>query len=158
MEYVYCFLKGLNNNYQNICTHIFLLGPIPNISRVYSLIAQQEVALPLTPASTILFANNPNSFSHGRGRSNSKSPMLCTNYNKTNHTVDTFYFKHGFPPEYRTRNSKSSLDSKKPNNLKIHGDISKRDYRHFLLLLQQSKKYSQASNIGKHPTVDTRVI
>lgn len=40
MEYVSCFLKDLNKNYQNIHTKILLLDPIPNISSVYSLIVQ----------------------------------------------------------------------------------------------------------------------
>lgn len=40
IKYVTCFLKGLNGAYHNIHTQILLLDHMPNISRVYSLIAQ----------------------------------------------------------------------------------------------------------------------
>lgn len=38
MEYVSCFLKGLKENYHNIHTQILLIDPLPNISKVYSII------------------------------------------------------------------------------------------------------------------------
>lgn len=34
--------------------------------------------------------------------------MLCSHCNRNNHTIDTCYFKHGFPPGYRTRNQGST--------------------------------------------------
>lgn len=41
MEHVSCFLKGLNDNYHNIRSQIFLLDPLHVISRLYSIIVQQ---------------------------------------------------------------------------------------------------------------------
>ncbi|XP_058772848.1 uncharacterized protein LOC131646939 [Vicia villosa] len=135
MEYVTCFLKGLNDNYQNIRMQILLLDPLPSISRVYSLIAQQQVAP--TNNSTILYANSNNK---GKGRGNTKPSMVCTNCSKTNHTVDTCYFKHGFPPGYRNKNPKTTSEPKTSQPVDSAPNISKEDYQHLLQLLQQSRK------------------
>ncbi|XP_061353304.1 uncharacterized protein LOC133298081, partial [Gastrolobium bilobum] len=39
----------------------------------------------------------------GRGRGN--NTKLCTHCGRTNHTVDTCYKKHGFPPNFQSRNA-----------------------------------------------------
>ncbi|XP_058775326.1 uncharacterized protein LOC131649589 [Vicia villosa] len=108
MEYITYFLKGLNDNYQSIRTQILILDPLPPISRVYSLIAQQQI--PPASNSTILYANNNNS--KGRGHGSGKNSMVCTNCSKTNHTIETCYFKHGFPPGYLNKNPKSTTEQK----------------------------------------------
>ncbi|KAI5440027.1 hypothetical protein KIW84_025401 [Lathyrus oleraceus] len=132
MKYVSCFLKGLNDTYHNIHTQILLLDIIPNTNRVYSLIAQQEFTYssPSDVLLTILYANNPNNTSRGKGRDNSKGSMLCIGFHKTNHTVETCYFKHGFLLGYRTINSKTSSGSKPTITLEEEGIISKEDYQH----------------------------
>ncbi|XP_058746538.1 uncharacterized protein LOC131619465 [Vicia villosa] len=111
MEYVTCFLKGLNDNYHNICTQILLLDPLPTISKAYSLIAQQQPSISPSPSSTnptiLAAASNPKA----KGKISSKTPMLCTNCSKTNHTIENCYFKHGFPLGYRSKNTKNP-DSK----------------------------------------------
>ncbi|KAI5422374.1 hypothetical protein KIW84_045720 [Lathyrus oleraceus] len=141
MEYVTCFLKGLNDYFHKIRTEILLLYPLPNISFVYSLIAQQEVHIPPASSieSTILFANNPNSNGRGKGRGPSKSTMMCTNCHKINHIMGNCYFKHRFPAGYRTKNNRQSFptDSKYNNSSEKPHNISKEDYQHLLLLLQQ---------------------
>ena len=40
VEYVICFLKGLNDSYNTVKTQIFLLEPLLNKNKVYSLIMQ----------------------------------------------------------------------------------------------------------------------
>lgn len=143
MEYVTCFLKGLSDSFNNIQTQILLLDPLPNISRVYSLIAQQEIHTPPASsiASIVLYANNPNSNGRGESRGPSKSTMMCTNCHKTNHTGDTCYFKHGFPPGYITNNNRQSFSThvKSNNSSEKPPNISKEDYQHLLLLLKQSR-------------------
>lgn len=105
MKYVSCFLKDLSNNYQNIHTQILLHDSISNISRIYSLITQQEVTLPthIVATPTIIYANNPSNIGCGRGKGHTKGSMLCTNCHKTNHMVETCYFKHGFPLDITSR-------------------------------------------------------
>lgn len=154
MEYVSCFLKGLSDNYQNIRTQILLFNLIPNIRHVYSLIAQQEVTslYPFTLTPIILYANNPNKTGNGRGRDHTKTTLIklvmedeeiiqkvrsyAPNYNKMNHTVETRYFIHGFPPGYHTKNKRSSSYSKPNINSEKDGVISKEYYQYLLLFLQ----------------------
>jgi len=42
IEYVMCFLKGLNETYNTIKTQVLLMEPLPGINRVFSLVIQQE--------------------------------------------------------------------------------------------------------------------
>ena len=41
-KHVTCFLKGLNDNYNNVRTQILLMELLPSIKKVFSLIMQQE--------------------------------------------------------------------------------------------------------------------
>ncbi|XP_058733349.1 uncharacterized protein LOC131604957 [Vicia villosa] len=89
----------------------------------------------LTP--TVLAAN---SNSKPKGKPSSKTPILCTKCSKTNHTIENCYFKHGFPPGYRSKNSTTIADSNTLITSDTEFSLSKLDYQHLLLLLQQSKK------------------
>jgi len=42
IEYVMCFLKGLNETYNTIKTQVLLIEPLPGINRMFSLVIQQE--------------------------------------------------------------------------------------------------------------------
>lgn len=127
-------------------------------STAYSLIAQQQMVVPPTsaPNSTILYANNNNN--QGKGKGNSKTSMLCTNCSKTNHAVETYYFKHGFPPGYRNKNPKSYLEFKTIQTQDKEGVISKEDYQHLLHLLHQSRKIHQHSKTDKVPNPNNPII
>ncbi|XP_073219599.1 uncharacterized protein [Cicer arietinum] len=125
-EYISCFLKGLNENYNNVRTQILFMDPLPSISKVYSLVVQQDLVPNSThnpPDTSVAFninaPNNSNQGSgqsyHGRGRGQPRPSMFCTHCHKNNHTVDTCYFKHGFPPGYcknQFANLSSTNDSK----------------------------------------------
>ncbi|XP_014490567.1 uncharacterized protein LOC106753288 [Vigna radiata var. radiata] len=56
-EHVICFLKGLNDSYNTVSTHILLMDPLPNVNRVFSLIIQQERQEKQTPTETKILAN-----------------------------------------------------------------------------------------------------
>lgn len=45
MEYLICFLKGLNDNFNNIKSQILMIESFPNVSKVYSSIMQEEFQL-----------------------------------------------------------------------------------------------------------------
>lgn len=40
-----------------------------------------------------------------RGQNNAK---VCTHCGKNNHTIETSYFKHGFPTGYQSRNARTA--------------------------------------------------
>jgi len=42
IEYVICFLKGLNDDYNHVHTQILLMEPLPSINHAFSLIIQEE--------------------------------------------------------------------------------------------------------------------
>lgn len=42
MEYIICFLKGLNGNYVNVRTQILLMDHLTSILKLYSLVSQQD--------------------------------------------------------------------------------------------------------------------
>uniref|UniRef100_A0A803PZR1 CCHC-type domain-containing protein n=1 Tax=Cannabis sativa TaxID=3483 RepID=A0A803PZR1_CANSA len=96
------FLTGLNESYSLVWAPILLNEPIPNLSRVFSMIVQEERQRTLGSSSSNMSSmaalarpsssTNPNC---------SKKPRpSCTNCGKLGHYVDKCYFLHGFPPGY----------------------------------------------------------
>ncbi|MCI03097.1 flavonol sulfotransferase-like protein, partial [Trifolium medium] len=125
------FLKGLNEQYSNVRSQIMLIDPLPSITRVYSLLVQQErqVIVPVDEA-TILATTNQNSGSNqghfsakhgsaGRGRGPSsrggrssagrgRGSKVCTFCGMTNHIVDNCFEKYGYPPHWQ-QNGKNKM-------------------------------------------------
>ncbi|XP_061354958.1 uncharacterized protein LOC133299505 [Gastrolobium bilobum] len=79
----------------------------------------------------------------GRGR----GTRLCTHCGRTNHTVDTCYAKHGYPPGFRNRPRPSSANATVSDlivNTEEHKNddkvlVSQQDYKNFLEFWQQTK-------------------
>ncbi|XP_050897409.1 uncharacterized protein LOC127104260 [Lathyrus oleraceus] len=117
MEYVMCFLKGLNENYNTINSQILMIESLPDVLKVFSSILQHERQISSSSFfdnSNILLAqyqhmtSNRFNAKHNKGRgkpsSYTKSPSnskVCSLCGKTCHIVDTCYFKHGFLPGFR---------------------------------------------------------
>ncbi|XP_047965153.1 uncharacterized protein LOC125209603 [Salvia hispanica] len=101
-----------------------LTSSLPSLSKTFSLVVQEERQRSLdhnfgsTPhsASEQLFAVNAASSSYGRGR-------LCTHCGKNNHTVDSCFVLHGFPPSFgRGRGKPMSKDSIQPKSVNLVDD------------------------------------
>jgi len=119
------FLKGLNEQFSVVRSHIMLMDPLPSIGKVYSLLVQQErqVVVPLDESKLLVVSKNSFSghSSYGRGNMNAsrgrgdrggrsssdrgKGIRVCSFCGKSNHTVDTCFKKYGFPPHYQQENS-----------------------------------------------------
>jgi len=102
-----------------------LMDPVPSIGKVYSLLVQQERQgfVPLDKSKLLAISNNSFSgnFSYGRGNMNAsrgrgdwggktsggrgKGIRVCSFCGRPNHTVDTCFKKHGFPPHHQQENS-----------------------------------------------------
>ncbi|XP_073224145.1 uncharacterized protein [Cicer arietinum] len=123
-EYVICFLKGLNDSYQYVRSQILLMDLLPSITKVYSLVIQQDITLiPTHNDATICAVNSINIgqgkgnhiSSRGRGKG-TRSSMFCTHCKKTNHTIENCHFKHGFPPGYTSKNQSTNTNMVSTSN------------------------------------------
>jgi len=99
------FLTGLNDQFLVVRTQVVLLDPLPSLNKVYSLVVQEEsnnaslTQLSVFEDSSIQVNATDTRKSQGRGKSFSqhKPTRFCTFCNRTNHTVDFCYMKHGYP-------------------------------------------------------------
>jgi hypothetical protein len=124
------FLKGLNEQYSHVRSQIMMMEPLPALHNAFSLVLQQErnlsvfttvdrqneqgaMAMQVQHTSSSQPAKNFNSSTGGRGRGRGNfgrgqsSTRYCTNCERYNHTIDTCYAKHGFPPGYRSKGARS---------------------------------------------------
>lgn len=99
------FLTGLNDQFSVVRTQVLLLDPLPSLNKVYSLVVQEESnhasipSLSVTDDTSIQVNASDTRRPQGRGKSYSqnKPSRFCTFCNRTNHTVDFCYMKHGYP-------------------------------------------------------------
>ncbi|WVZ20976.1 hypothetical protein V8G54_008298 [Vigna mungo] len=88
-------LRGLNDHYTNIQSHILLLDPIPPISKFFSLVLQQECQL-MNDHITASVTTTP-------FPSSTSTSVTCNYCNKVGHQENTCFKKHGFPnQEHKT--------------------------------------------------------
>ncbi|XP_019433732.1 PREDICTED: uncharacterized protein LOC109340480 [Lupinus angustifolius] len=131
--YVIRFLKGVNEQYAHVRSQIMVLDPLPNISKTFFLLIQQErqfslltlptlevetrilhinskqEPLPRNPSNTTISTPRGRGGYTYRGRGNRKNGpnrsqgnKFCTFYERTNHTIETCFLKHGYPPGYQS--------------------------------------------------------
>ncbi|XP_061376521.1 uncharacterized protein LOC133318537 [Gastrolobium bilobum] len=119
------FLRGLNESFAQVRSQIMLMSPLPNINKAFSLVQQQERQLRtdshIDIEAKVFAGSSKSSRGHGSsyrgrgrfigGRGSIAGNKYCTNCKKTNHTIDTCYFKHGFPQGYRTKNFQGSSNA-----------------------------------------------
>ena len=164
------FLIGLNEEYQGVVSQVLLMDPMPPINRVFSLVMQQERKLqygvvhvqntPLEDNTGLVNAvNGQKQFGRGRGGTSyqgrgrgNDNGRFCTFCERTNHTVDTCYKKHGYPPNWGRGggNSYANMVDAEDTESKINlGSASKHDenagvtltkdqYQNLMTLLEKS--------------------
>ncbi|XP_042035460.1 uncharacterized protein LOC121781795 [Salvia splendens] len=101
------FLIGLNASFSQLRSHILSMIPLPSLSKVFSLVIQEErqrsidgnntssfapTRAPVT--SELPFANAASSFGRGYNK------FLCSHCGRTNHPVEKCFLLHGFPPGF----------------------------------------------------------
>ena len=105
-DLILLFLTGLNDNYAIVRSQILLMEPFPNLNSVFGMILQHESlnGLDVTENLEVMVnlsdGKKPTVYGKGKGNSNTKPCSYC---NRTGHTVDTCYRKHGYPPGFRFR-------------------------------------------------------
>ena len=112
------FLMGLNDSFNQVRGQLLLLDPMPPISKVFSLVSQEENQRKISTrhgdsSNTMAFAaradnsrnyNPPNSSVHSSNyKGQKRDKPFCTHYNFHGHTVDKGYKLHGYPPGYKPK-------------------------------------------------------
>ncbi|XP_058773496.1 uncharacterized protein LOC131647643 [Vicia villosa] len=154
------FLKGLTDSFATVRSQIFLLEPIPSLEKTFSMVLGQERRshVPLsdsTDISSMAMAFHPTTAfggasSRGRGRTSpgrcNFPPRTCTHCGRHNHTVDTCFMKHGYPPGYHYKSPKPSINHAAESSSSDHTITSppeqslasiQHQYNQILQLLQQ---------------------
>ncbi|XP_061359907.1 uncharacterized protein LOC133303951 [Gastrolobium bilobum] len=114
-----------------------------------------------------------NNGGRGRGRSNSgryynggnQPNRVCTHCGRSNHTIESCYQLHGFPPGYRTYNRSQTPQTALTTSSQIHDadslqehsvssephkHISQHEYQHLMELLQRSNPEEQSNVTQAH--------
>lgn len=166
VEYVICFLKGLNDNYSNVKTQILLMDPLPPINRTFALADQQDtpphtslvpqhllqplhqipkIGLRLTKAKV---AENPGLLCFAHTAKRQITPLTIATSNTA--------FPRVIEQDPKLRHFKASL-SQASNNAESTMPISWEDYNHFVKLLQHSKQENSSSMVSanKHQNFDS---
>ncbi|XP_062075268.1 uncharacterized protein LOC133779308 [Humulus lupulus] len=95
------FLAGLNDSYSSVRAQILLYDPLPPLSKVFSMISQEERQRSLGHTTPFIAATGGSHTSTKPPSSRSKKPRpTCSHCLKLGHLVDKCFFLHGFPPGY----------------------------------------------------------
>lgn len=114
------FLMGLNDTYSTIRGQILLMDPIPPLSKIFSLLLQDEkprkvgarkkVQIDTTVVLAALGGKNNNANANSSTKNKSGRPQ-CTHCGDMRHVVDKCYTLHGYPPVYKLKNKAQSVGS-----------------------------------------------
>ena len=103
------FLMGLNESYSQTRSQILMMEPLPSISKVFSLVVQEERQRQINSGSSLLpgsiaiaESSSPASISATNFTQKTKRDRpLCTHCGIQGHTVDKCYKLHGYPLGYK---------------------------------------------------------
>ncbi|KAH1134014.1 hypothetical protein GYH30_012428 [Glycine max] len=133
------FLRGLNEQYINIRSHVLLMDPIPAISKIFSYVVQQErqllgnsspnlnfepkdVSINATKTicdhcgrightKNVCYKKHGMPLNHEARNKSMGGRKTCTHCGKIGHTIDVCYRKHGYPPGYKPYNGRPTVNN-----------------------------------------------
>ncbi|XP_075473859.1 uncharacterized protein LOC142504903 [Primulina tabacum] len=119
MDYTMIFLMGLNDSFTHIRSQVLLLDPLPPISRVFSLVVQEERQRAIGNQSSMNASSrnmafeikNEKTHPHFNSQPPSRFPKgrpFCTHCNIPGHAIENCYKIHGYPPGFKTRNKQGN--------------------------------------------------
>ena len=105
------FLMGLNDTYAAVRSQILLMEPVPSLSKVFSLLLQDEKQRKVGVGKKALIDTSSALAAFGSKPSNTKTFVKskngrpqCTHCGAMGHVVDKCYKLHGYPPGYKFKN------------------------------------------------------
>ena len=108
------FLMGLNDTYSTIRGQILLMDPIPPLSKVFSLLLQDEwqrkvgAGKKFQVDTAAVLAALGNKYNARNFNKNKAGRPQCTHCGAMGHVVDKCYKLHGYPPGYKFKNKAGS--------------------------------------------------
>ena len=115
-EHVFRFLMGLNNSYGTLIGQILLIEPFPTLSKVCSLVLQEEKMRNISNTVNVvqqvdavaMYVNNNRPFQGAQGQNKcggkgNKDRPICTYCGFTGHIADKCYKLHRYPPGYKLK-------------------------------------------------------
>ncbi|GMI76013.1 hypothetical protein HRI_001270600 [Hibiscus trionum] len=100
------FLMGLNESFAHVRGQILLLDPLPSITKVFSLVAQEESQRSIRLSNPIAEAT----FAVKTYNGTKKGRPQCSHCGLLGHVKDKCYCLHGFPPGYTVRSKQSHVN------------------------------------------------
>ncbi|XP_050913675.1 uncharacterized protein LOC127128420 [Lathyrus oleraceus] len=185
-DYVIRFLKGLNEKFTHSKSQIMMMNPLPDIDKTFSLVIQQEremnhanpVVIPSignneeSIALSVSHDVQPNKFNSYRGKYQGTTGSrgqnrVCTHCGRNNHTIDTCFIKHGYPPGFKhkskgngfssqqsaTTNTASEITASGSSSNNSSYGLTQEQYNNILALLQHSQPVSTANSVSTSPLV-----
>lgn len=144
------FLMGFNDTYASVRGQILLMDPIPSLSKVFSLLLQdekiKEIGKTLNTESSALAVKNNASSTIGFNKGKLGRPQ-CTHCGILGHVVDKCYKLHGYPPGYKFKNKGQQGGSSFANtvtityNLEENVSLTRAKYQQFLSLLNSQAHF-----------------
>ncbi|KAJ0445201.1 putative transcription factor interactor and regulator CCHC(Zn) family [Helianthus annuus] len=120
------FLMELDDIYQPVRTNLLTRDPLPTIKTAFSIISREEShrgSNNVSKVPNVGFAAKSNNFNDNKKKFN-KGPnpnLKCSYCNKIGHTVDKCFELNGYPPNYRSKPTKSSSQWGRSNNAASSG-------------------------------------
>lgn len=115
MEHVIHFLMGLNESFSAICGQILSTDPIPPITKVFSIIVQEEkqreVSVTPTVSSDPPSASAVKNIYDNKLKGSKKDRLLCAHYCILGHTQNKCFKLHGYPPFYKKSSKPADSDT-----------------------------------------------
>lgn len=160
-EFVTIFLMGLNDSFAAIRAQILLMNPLPLINKVFSLIIQEEhnratgMNTLATESIALLATDNPKRVAPAeRYRRKEGQRPMCLHCGYKGHTIDRCYKLHGFPPGYKTNNSR--LSNEKASSVPVSTSSSTKGTQSAFFASLNTDQCSQLMNLLQtHLTTDT---
>ncbi|KAL4620721.1 hypothetical protein ACB092_06G176100 [Castanea dentata] len=127
-------LMGLNENFEILHNQILTYDPLPSMSKVYSLVLQEEPHKTIghggssaSPNDVVaMYANsksNSGNTTWNKGNEKKERPF-CTHCNILGHTIEKCYKLHGYPPEYKPKGKGNAIANRVSSTLSSGADNS----------------------------------
>lgn len=110
-ECVMQFIMGLNESFSQVRAQVLMLDPLPVISKVFSLVMQEErqrsiyqggskefMDRQLDSTSHVSIVGGTKRYLNNRGNKEGRAELLCSHCGYTNHTVEKCFKLHGYHP------------------------------------------------------------